>query len=36
MIGLIIDVSLDAAKRLEMIGEGTVNAQVEVLKYGKN
>ena len=34
--GRIIDVSLEAAKQLEMIGKGTVNVRVEVLKYGKN
>ena len=33
--GRIIDVSLEAAKQLEMIGKGTVDVQVEVLKYGK-
>jgi rare lipoprotein A len=33
--GRIIDVSLEAAKQLEMIGKGTANVQIEVLKYGK-
>jgi rare lipoprotein A len=34
--GRILDVSLEAAKRLEMIGKGSVKVQVEVLKYGEN
>ena len=34
--GRIIDVSLEAAKQLEMIGKGTANVRIEVLKYGKN
>jgi rare lipoprotein A len=33
--GRLIDVSLEAAKRLEMIGKGTVKVQIEVLRYGK-
>jgi rare lipoprotein A len=33
--GRIIDISLEAAKRLEMTGKGTANVRVEVLKYGK-
>jgi rare lipoprotein A (peptidoglycan hydrolase) len=34
--GRIIDVSLEAARQLEMIGKGTANVRIEVLKYGKN
>lgn len=34
--GRIIDVSLEAAKRLSMIGSGTAKVRVEVLKYGES
>jgi rare lipoprotein A len=34
--GRIIDVSLEAAKQLGMIGKGTAFVQIEILKYGKN
>jgi len=34
--GRILDVSLEAAKRLEMIGKGSVKVRVEILKYGQN
>ena len=34
--GRIIDVSVEAARQLEMICKGTAIVRVEVLKYGKN
>jgi rare lipoprotein A len=34
--GRIIDVSLEAAKRLSMVGSGTAKVRVEVLKYGES